>query len=125
MYEVVLEGLISFIPLDLMDRILSTPMIVAGVILMLADQLVDVDCEGRYEGEFHYRVRAAEREYTTSSRAWRFSLESRNLLDHSYRVSGFDYRGPPINASNSVGGVAQIGYYGPPWRYQAIAQFRY
>jgi iron complex outermembrane recepter protein len=53
--------------------------------------------------------------FTTTSKAWRFSIDAKNLTDRYYRVAGYDFGNPPIAASNSyIGGVSQIGFYGPP-----------
>ncbi len=53
--------------------------------------------------------------FTTTSKAWRFSIDGKNLTNRYYRVAGYDFGPPPIGPANSfIGGVSQIGYYGPP-----------
>jgi iron complex outermembrane recepter protein len=53
--------------------------------------------------------------FTTLSKAWRFSIDGKNLTNRYYRVAGYDFGNPPISAANSfIGGVSQIGFYGPP-----------
>ena len=49
--------------------------------------------------------------FTTTSKAWRFSIDGKNLTNKYYRVAGYDFGPPPIAAANSfIGGVSQIGY---------------
>ena len=62
--------------------------------------------------------------YTTSSGAWRFSLEGKNILDEEYRVAGYDFGNPPPPAS-ATGGLSQIGFYGPPRTVAVTATFKY
>jgi iron complex outermembrane recepter protein len=53
--------------------------------------------------------------FTTTGGAWRVSIDGKNLTNRYYRVAGYDFGNPPIAASNSfIGGVSQIGFYGPP-----------
>jgi iron complex outermembrane receptor protein len=52
--------------------------------------------------------------YTTASRAWRFSIDGKNLTNKYYRVAGYDFGNPPPGPENLVGGLSQIGFYGPP-----------
>jgi iron complex outermembrane receptor protein len=53
--------------------------------------------------------------YTTTSKAWRFSVDGKNLTNKYYRVAGYDFGPGPIGPANSfIGGISQIGYYGPP-----------
>jgi len=64
--------------------------------------------------------------FTTTSKAWRFSLDGKNLANRYYRVAGYDFGNPPIGPANSfIGGVSQIGFYGPPRTYQVTAQYHY
>jgi iron complex outermembrane receptor protein len=64
--------------------------------------------------------------FTTVSKAWRFSLDGKNLTNRYYRVAGYDFGNPPIGPANSfIGGVSQIGFYGPPRTYQVTAQYHY
>jgi len=60
--------------------------------------------------------------FTTSSGAWRFSLDGKNLLDRWYRVAGYDFGG---TGTGLLANVSQIGFYGPPRTYQATVQYHY
>jgi iron complex outermembrane receptor protein len=57
--------------------------------------------------------------YTTSSQAWRFALEGKNILDEEYRVAGYDFG----NATTPH--ISQIGFYGPPRTVSLSANYRY
>ena len=64
--------------------------------------------------------------YTTSSKSWRFSIDGKNLTNRYYRVAGYDFLGPPIGPENSyIGGVSQIGYYGPPRTYSGTVTYHF
>jgi iron complex outermembrane receptor protein len=64
--------------------------------------------------------------FTTASRAWRFSIDGKNLTNRYYRVAGYDFGNPPIAASNSyIGGVSQIGFYGPPRTYSGTVTYHF
>jgi iron complex outermembrane receptor protein len=64
--------------------------------------------------------------FTTTNKAWRFSLDGKNLTNRYYRVAGYDFGNPPIGPANSfIGGVSQIGFYGPPRTYQVTVQYHY
>jgi iron complex outermembrane receptor protein len=64
--------------------------------------------------------------FTTMSKAWRFSIDGKNLTDRYYRVAGYDFGAPPIGPANSyIGGVSQIGFYGPPRTVTATATYHY
>jgi iron complex outermembrane receptor protein len=63
--------------------------------------------------------------YTTANRAWRFALDGKNLTDRWYRVAGYDFGNPPISAANAIGGVSQIGFYGPPRTFSATVTYHY
>ena len=64
--------------------------------------------------------------FTTNSGAWRFALDGKNLTNHYYRVAGYDFGNPPIAPVNSfIGGVSQIGFYGPPRTYGATLNYHY
>jgi iron complex outermembrane receptor protein len=63
--------------------------------------------------------------FTTNSNAWRFSIDAKNLTDRFYRVAGYDFGNPPISAANALGGVSQIGFYGPPRTYSATVSYRF
>jgi iron complex outermembrane receptor protein len=60
--------------------------------------------------------------FTTSSGAWRFALDGKNLLDRWYRVAGYDFGGA---GTGLLASVSQIGFYGPPRTYQVTAQYHY
>jgi hypothetical protein len=41
-------------------------------------------------------------------------------------VAGYDFGNPPISPANSfIGGVSQIGFYGPPRTYTATAEYHF
>jgi iron complex outermembrane recepter protein len=64
--------------------------------------------------------------FTTTSKAWRFSIDGKNLANRYYRVSGYDFGGPPIGPANSyTGGVSQIGFYGPPRTYSGTVTYHF
>jgi iron complex outermembrane receptor protein len=60
--------------------------------------------------------------YTTESKAWRFALDGKNLLDEEYRVAGYDFGGVGVGAT---GGLSQIGFYGPPRIVSFTATYQY
>ncbi len=72
-----------------------------------------------------YGLLAAGLAFTTTNKAWRFSLDGKNLTNRYYRVAGYDFGNPPISAANAVGGVSQIGFYGPPRTYSVTVQYHY
>jgi iron complex outermembrane receptor protein len=57
--------------------------------------------------------------YTTSSRAWRFALEGKNVLDEEYRVAAYDF------GTFTTAHISQIGFYGPPRTVSLSATYRY
>jgi iron complex outermembrane recepter protein len=57
--------------------------------------------------------------YTTPSRAWRFALEGKNVLDEEYRVAGYDF------GNLTTPHISQIGFYGPPRTVSVSATYRY
>jgi iron complex outermembrane receptor protein len=57
--------------------------------------------------------------YTTSSRAWRFALEGKNVLDEEYRVAAYDF------GTFTTQHISQIGFYGPPRTVSLSATYRY
>jgi iron complex outermembrane receptor protein len=64
--------------------------------------------------------------FTTTGKAWRFSIDGKNLTNKYYRVAGYDFGDPPIAPANSYsGGVSQIGFYGPPRTYSATVTYHY
>jgi iron complex outermembrane receptor protein len=64
--------------------------------------------------------------FTTTGKSWRFSIDGKNLTDRYYRVAGYDFGNPPIAPSNSfIGGISQIGFYGPPRTYTATAEYHF
>jgi len=41
-------------------------------------------------------------------------------------VAGYDFGDPPISPANSyIGGISQIGFYGPPRTYAVTVQYHY
>jgi iron complex outermembrane receptor protein len=64
--------------------------------------------------------------FTTESGHWRVSIDGKNLTDRLYRVAGYDFGNPPIGPANSfIGGISQIGFYGPPRTYTATLTYHY
>lgn len=64
--------------------------------------------------------------FTTLSKAWRFSIDAKNLTDRWYRVAGYDFGDGPIGPANSfIGGVSQIGFYGPPRTYSGTVTYHF
>jgi iron complex outermembrane receptor protein len=64
--------------------------------------------------------------FETTDRAWRVSLDARNLTNKYYRVAGYDFGDPPISPANSfIGGISQIGFYGPPRTWAVTVQYHY
>lgn len=63
--------------------------------------------------------------FTTQGKAWRFSIDGKNLTNRYYRVAGYDFGNPPISAANAIGGVSQIGFYGPPRTVSATVLYQY
>ena len=57
--------------------------------------------------------------YTTTSGAWRFALEGKNVLDEEYRVAGYDF------GNLTTPHISQIGFYGPPRTVALSATYRY
>jgi iron complex outermembrane receptor protein len=62
---------------------------------------------------------------TTTNKAWRVSFDGKNLGNKYYRVAGYDFGNPPISAANAIGGVSQIGFYGPPRTYAATVAYHF
>ena len=71
-----------------------------------------------------YGLLNADLAFTTTNKAWRFSIDGRNLTNKYYRVAGYDFGNPPIGA-NLIGGVSQIGFYGAPRTYSATIQYHF
>ena len=64
--------------------------------------------------------------FTTHDNAWRFSFDAKNLTNKYYRVAGYDFGDPPIAPANSfIGGISQIGFYGPPRTWTVTAQYHF
>jgi len=64
--------------------------------------------------------------FETSDARWRVSLDGKNLANKYYRVAGYDFGDPPISPANSyIGGISQIGFYGPPRTYAVTVQYHY
>jgi iron complex outermembrane receptor protein len=73
-----------------------------------------------------YGVLNAGVAYTTVSKAWRFAFDAKNLTNKYYRVAGYDFGNPPIGPSNVfIGGVSQIGFYGPPRTYSGTVTYHF
>jgi iron complex outermembrane receptor protein len=60
--------------------------------------------------------------FTTLNKAWRFSIDAKNLTDRFYRVAGYDFGAP---GTGLLGGVSQIGFYGPPRTYSGTITYRF
>jgi iron complex outermembrane receptor protein len=60
--------------------------------------------------------------FTTQDRAWRISVDGKNLGDKTYRVAGYDFGNPGVGA---LGGVSQIGFYGPPRTVSATVTYHF
>ena len=63
--------------------------------------------------------------FTTASKAWRLSVDGKNLTNKYYRVAGYDFGPAPIGPPTFTGGVSQIGFYGPPRTYGATLTYHY
>jgi iron complex outermembrane receptor protein len=63
--------------------------------------------------------------FSTASKAWRLSIDGKNLTNKDYRVAGYDFGPPPLGAPTYSGGVSQIGFYGPPRTYGATLTYHY
>jgi iron complex outermembrane recepter protein len=64
--------------------------------------------------------------FDTPDHTWRVSLDGRNLTNKYYRVAGYDFGDPPISPANSfIGGISQIGFYGPPRTWAVTVQYHY
>jgi iron complex outermembrane receptor protein len=64
--------------------------------------------------------------FTSTNKAWRFSIDGKNLANRYYRVAGYDFGPPPIGPANIyIGGVSQIGFYGPPRTATATVTYHY
>jgi iron complex outermembrane receptor protein len=64
--------------------------------------------------------------FETSSKAWRVSFDGKNLTNKYYRVAGYDFGDAPISPANSfIGGISQIGFYGPPRTWGVTVQYHY
>ena len=58
--------------------------------------------------------------YTTRDGTWRFAVDGKNLFNRWYRVAGYDF-----GSTGLLGGVSQIGFYGPPRTFSATVQYHY
>ncbi|MGA2708652.1 MAG: TonB-dependent receptor [Steroidobacteraceae bacterium] len=63
--------------------------------------------------------------FTTLGKSWRFSVDGKNLTNKYYRVAGYDFGNPPISAANALGGLSQIGFYGPPRTVTATVAYHF
>jgi iron complex outermembrane receptor protein len=57
--------------------------------------------------------------YTTASKAWRFAVEGKNILDEEYRVAGYEF------GAGTATGAPQIGFYGAPRTVSVTATYKY
>ena len=69
-----------------------------------------------------YGVLNAGVAFTTSNKAWRFSIDGKNLADRYYRVAGYDFGGP---GTGLLASVSQIGFYGPPRTVTGTVQYHF
>ncbi|HYX73081.1 MAG TPA: TonB-dependent receptor [Steroidobacteraceae bacterium] len=69
-----------------------------------------------------YGVFNAGLAWSSSNGAWRFAIDGKNLFDRWYRVAGYDFGDP---GTGLLGGVSQIGFYGPPRQYSFTATYHY
>jgi iron complex outermembrane receptor protein len=60
--------------------------------------------------------------FTTLSKSWRFSIDAKNLTDRYYRVAGYDFGDP---GTGLLGGVSQIGFYGPPRTFSGTVTYHF
>jgi outer membrane receptor protein involved in Fe transport len=75
-----------------------------------------------------YGLINADLAFTTSDKAWRLSIDGKNLTNKYYRVAGYDFGPPPLAAPPTytfTGGVSEIGYYGPPRTFGATLSYHY
>jgi iron complex outermembrane recepter protein len=64
--------------------------------------------------------------FATHNDTWRFAFDGKNLTNRYYRVAGYDFGDPPISPANSfIGGISQIGFYGPPRTWTVTAQYHF
>jgi len=63
--------------------------------------------------------------FQTTDKAWRFSLDGKNLTNKYYRVAGYDFGDPPLAPPSFIGGISQIGFYGPPRTWSVTVQYHY
>ena len=59
-------------------------------------------------------------------RRWRFSFDGKNLTNKYDPVAGYDFGNPPPAPANSfIGGISQIGFYGPPRTWSFTVQYHF
>jgi iron complex outermembrane receptor protein len=66
--------------------------------------------------------------FTTHDQHWRVSLDGKNLTDKYYRVAGYEFGPPPLASPplySFVGGVSELGFYGPPRTWGVTVQYHY
>jgi iron complex outermembrane recepter protein len=66
--------------------------------------------------------------FTTHDEHWRISLDGKNLTNKYYRVAGYEFGPPPLASPplySFVGGVSELGYYGPPRTWGVTVQYHY
>jgi iron complex outermembrane receptor protein len=66
--------------------------------------------------------------FTSNDKHWRVSLNGQNLTNKYYRVAGYEFGPPPLASPplySFVGGVSEIGFYGPPRTWGLTVQYHY
>ena len=69
-----------------------------------------------------YGVFNAGLAWNSNNNAWHFAVDAKNLFDRWYRAAGHDYGDP---GTGLLGGMSQIGFYGPPRQYSFTASYHY
>jgi iron complex outermembrane recepter protein len=75
-----------------------------------------------------YAVVNAGLAFMSNDGHWRVSLDGRNLANKYYRVAGYEFGPPPLASAplySFVGGVSEIGYYGPPRTWELTLQYHF
>jgi iron complex outermembrane recepter protein len=66
--------------------------------------------------------------FTSNDKHWRVSLNGQNLTDKYYRVAGYEFGPPPLASPplySFVGGVSELGFYGPPRTWSLTVQYHF
>ena len=66
--------------------------------------------------------------FTSADQHWRVSLDGQNLANKYYRVAGYEFGPPPLASPplySFVGGVSELGFYGPPRTWSVTVQYHY